>query len=288
MFKSHIKILLSILAIGFTGLFLYLGINSYSMDHMVAQEIETLTQASHQQASAHAFSFNYLAGLPAPVQRYFRYALPENQKTILYAKMKIDSEYKSPAFGNFGVFNAEEYLMAIRPGLVFNAVMWPVPLVWMDVRDKYYNSHAAMQVNLFSGFNMLNELQIPELDMTTLIRWAGEAVLAPTALLPSQFVQWKPVDANSAIAVITDGDKTGQILFHFNERGQITSYTSNDRFDRIGNVYHPSGSITYRDQYADFDQIKIPTEFRISKIQNGVQEEYFRGKVIAVEFITAK
>jgi hypothetical protein len=254
----------------------------------VAQEIETLIHDSHQAASPHSFSYTDLKDLPTPVQRYFRYALPENQKTILNAKMKIESEYKSPAFGNFGVFNANGYLLAVRPGLVFDAVLWPVPPVWMDVRDKYHTGQAAMQVNLFSGFTMVSESQIPELDITTLIRWAGEAVLAPTALLPSAFVQWQPVDEQSAIAVITDGEKTGQILFNFNERGQITSYTSNDRFDRIGNVYRPSSSITYRDQYADFDHIQIPTEFRIIKIQNGVQEEYFRGKVVAVEFITEK
>lgn len=287
MFKSRSKIILSVLALIVAGIVLYLGINSYTMDRMVAQEVETLIQDSTQ-VSAPAFSYADLEGLPAPVQRYFRYALPENQKTILYAKINIESEYKSPAFGNFGAFNATEHLMAFRPGLIFDAVMWPVSMVWMDVRDKYYNGHAGMQINMFSGFNIMTEAQIPELDITTLIRWAGEAILTPTALLPNEFVQWQAVDENHAIALITDGDKTGQILFTFNELGQITSYSSNDRFDRVDDVYTPSASLTYRDQYQEFDHIRIPTEFRVIKILNGVEEEYFRGKIVNIEFVTEK
>lgn len=287
MFKKIIKIVLTALALILAGGFLYLAVNSYSMDTMIAREAETLMQES-QQAAPHTFTYADLEGMPAPVQRYFRYSLPEGQPTIAYAKVTIESEFKSPAFGNFGVFNATEYLMGTRPGLIFDAVMYPFPVVWMDLRDKYYNGHAAMQVNMFSGYNTMTESDIPELDMTTLIRWAGEIVLTPTALLPSDTIQWEAVDDNTAIAVITDGGRTGRIRFTFNEQGQIVSYTSDDRFDRVDNVYQPSASLTYRSGYQTFDGITIPTEFRVLKVLNGEQDEYFRGKVTGIEFVTVK
>ena len=287
MFKSPIKIALSVLALILAAVFLYMAVNSYSMDSMIAKEVETLIQDS-QQAAPHTFTYADLEGLPAPVQRYFRYSLPEGQPTIAYAKVTIESEFKSPAFSNFGVFNATEHLLGTRPGLIFDAVMYPFPVVWMDLRDKYYNGHAAMQINMFSGYNSMTETDIPELDMTTLIRWAGEIVLIPTALLPSETIQWEAVDDNTAIAVITDGGRTGRIRFTFNEQGQIVSYTSDDRFDRIDNVYQPSASLTYRSGYQTIDGITIPTEFRVLKILDGVEDEYFRGKVVDIQFVTVK
>lgn len=55
------------------------------------------------------------------------------------------------------------------------------------------------------------------------MRYFAEAAWYPTALLPSQGVQWHARDDASANATIVDGPITLTLLFRFNEAGVIAS-----------------------------------------------------------------
>ena len=61
----------------------------------------------------------------------------------------------------------------------------------------------------------------PEVAQGELMRFLVEAVWYPTALLPSQGVQWEAVDDTSAKATLKDGATTLTLLFRFNENGLI-------------------------------------------------------------------
>ena len=90
-----------------------------------------------------------------------------------------------------------------------------------------------------------------ELNITPLLRWAGEAVMYPTALLPGEYVRWEPIDEHSAKAIITDGNNTGTYRFYFNDVGEIIRYESDDRYDRIDGKFYKVGSIAYRSHYKE-------------------------------------
>jgi hypothetical protein len=126
---------------------------------------------------------------------------------------------------------------------------------------------------------------VRELNITTLLRWAGEAVMYPTALLPSQYVRWEPVDKNSAKLIITDGNTTGTYHVYFNEVGEIIRYESNDRYDRINGTYHRVGSIAYRSHYREIEGIKVPTQFLDLRIlPDGTHQEFWKGKETAIQY----
>lgn len=59
---------------------------------------------------------------------------------------------------------------------------------------------------------MLYEIDfVKELDQDMLMRFIGNSPLFPTALLPSDYVRWEPVDEHSAKLVVHDGNNTGVV-----------------------------------------------------------------------------
>lgn len=278
------KICLSILGVIVLGIFIFLIVNSSSMNRMVNSEVDELISEA-KNAKGRTFSYKDIEGLPDPVQRYFRYALKDGQKYIRFARMKAVGEFRRPGQERWTRATVSEYFTTEPPGLIFDAVMKQNRVLWFDVRDKYHHGKAGMFVNVFSGFNVLDESDVRELNITTLLRWAGEAVMFPTALLPSEYIRWEPIDKNSAKAIITDGNNTGTYRFYFNDVGEIVRYESDDRYDRIEGRFQKVRSIAHRSHYKEIDGIRVPTKFLIVRIlPDGTHEEFWKGEVTDIQF----
>ena len=268
------------------GILILLTINAHSMNAMVKKEITTLI-AEAEQTEVKTFSYTMLAGLPEPVQRYFRYVLKDGQEYIRFVKMKAVGDFRPPAMpDDWNMFiTTQTYVTTARPGFIFDAVIKPNAVVWFDARDKYVHGKGGMHVNLLSGFNVIKEDDLKELNVTSLLRWAGEAVMYPTALLPSEYVQWMEIDQHSAKAVISEGGNTGEYRFYFNDVGEIIRYESDDRYDRIDGEFQKVGSVAYRSDYKEVDGIKVPTTFLIARIlPDGRHEEFWKGKITDIQF----
>jgi hypothetical protein len=92
-----------------------------------------------------------------------------------------------------------------------------------------------------------------ELDEAELVRWLAEVPLFPTALLPSKNFQREQIDSNSAKDIVKDRDLTVDVIFHFNEKGEIVQMTS-DRYRAVDNSYSKDKWVGY---YRDFIQQSI-------------------------------
>ncbi|UCE35466.1 MAG: hypothetical protein JSV40_06090, partial [Deltaproteobacteria bacterium] len=90
-----VKVCLSILGVIVLGIFIFLIVNSSSMNRMVNSEIDELISEA-KNAKDRTFSYKDIEGLPDPVQRYFRYALKDGQKYIRLARMKAVGEFRRP------------------------------------------------------------------------------------------------------------------------------------------------------------------------------------------------
>jgi hypothetical protein len=281
--KRVIKIGSAVICIFIFGILLFVIINSYSMSRMVENEIEELISAA-KNTGVMTYSLKDIENLPAPVQRYFRYVLKDGQEYVRFVRMKAEGQFRRPGQEEWTEMNTRQYFIAKPPGMIFDAVMKHGP-VWFDIRDKYWRSKGGMFVNMLSGFNVLKEDDIKELNETSFLRWIGEAVMFPTALLPSEYMKWKPIDRNSAEAVITDGNNTGTYRFYFNDAGEIVRYESDDRYDRIDGKFQRVGSVAVRSHYKEINGVRVPTKFLITRIlPDGTHEEFWKGEVTDIQF----
>ncbi len=253
------------------------------MNRMVENEIEELI-SSAENTGVMTYSLEDIENLPAPVQRYFRYVLKDGQEYIRFVRMKAVGQFRRPRQKEWTQMNTRQYFTAKPPGMIFDAVMKQGPL-WFDIRDKYWRSKGGMFVNMLSGFNVLKEDDIKELNETSFLRWVGEAVMFPTALLPGEYMKWKPIDTNSAEFAVADGNNAGIYKFYFNDTGEIVKYESDSRYDKIDGKFQKVGSFAIRSHYKELNGIKVPTKFLITRIlPDGTHEEFWKGQVTDVSY----
>jgi len=286
--KKVVKSSLAVLGVIVLGVFVFLITNSISMDRMVDSEIkEFISEAKNSEIKI--FLYRDLEGLPEPVQRYFRYALQDGQEYIRFAKMEMSAKFRRPNEQKMSDMTADQYFTTERPGLLFVARLHNYPFwgVWVDVRDGYQHGKGKMQVNLVSGFNVLDERDVKELDHTMFLRFMGQAMMCPTALLPSDYVQWEPVDENSARIVVANGDNSGTSLVYFDEGGAITKWVTEGRYEKVGDAYRQVGTIGHHSNYQEIDDIKVPTRVVVERVlSDGTREVFLDGEIQDIQFNT--
>jgi hypothetical protein len=251
--------------------------NHSSFRAQADKEIEALYSSSGSLADK-TYHPSQLEGLPEPVQRYFRYSLKDGQRYTSYVRLRQGGFFRPDPALDFLPIEAEEYFSVEKPGYVWYTEMRPVQYVWLAARDIYFQARGNALIKLFSGV-ALADSRGNETDQGAMIRWLGEAVWFPTALLPSERIRWEELDNNSAKAFFTDGGRTVVGVFHFNEKGEITSFTA-DRF--MGKSLEK-----FEGRYAaykEFYRIKIPRQVEATWHLKTGNYTYYRFNVTEIDY----
>ena len=252
--KRAIFILAALIIIIILSIF----ISKYLFYKKIDNEIKKLSREGSETQSE-SFHFSDLEGLPEPVQRYFRYALKDGQEYIKFARLKQIGEFRMKENQPWMPIKAEQYFSTQNPAFLWQVHLKMNPLIWIDGRDMYYQGRGNMLIKILSTINVVNATG-REMDISSLIRFLAEAVWFPTALLPSEHIEWKVIDSNSAQVIIKDGEYTASGIYTFNESGEIIKFVSNDRYMEVNGKYFKEKWSGYFRNYREFNGMKIPTE----------------------------
>jgi hypothetical protein len=163
-----------------------------------------------------------LDGLPAPVVRYFQYALVPGQPLIRTARVRHTGQFRAGLDRPWGAFRSSQLFTVARPGFVWDARIRMAPMATAYVRDSYVDGRGSMRAGLAGLVTMVDQSDTPSLNSGALHRYLLESPWFPTALLPSQGVRWEEVDPFTARAHLSDGGITVSMDVHFDEVGRIT------------------------------------------------------------------
>lgn len=185
------------------------------------------------------FDARELEGLPAPVRRYFRAVLKEGQPIIAAAaidmagtiNMSATAAQWKPFTSHQRVINAAS---GARPGFLWHAQVDVFPGVPARVEDSYIAGQGRLIAKLFGLFTVAEAQDGGEQARGELMRYFAEMPWYPTALLPSQGVQWQAVDDASATATFVDGPISLTLLFRFDEAGFIAAVRAESRGAGVG------------------------------------------------------
>ena len=120
-------------------------------------------------------------------------------------------------------FISTQRVVTRRPGFDWDGRIAIVPGLTVRVHDAYIAGEGVLHASLLGLVSMVNLRGTPEMAQGELMRFLAEAPWYPTALLPSQGVQWVAVDDTSAEAALQDGEITVTLLFRFDEDSLIES-----------------------------------------------------------------
>ena len=223
-----------------------------------------------------------LINLPAPVQRYARYACVLGQEAIKFANLNHTGFFRTSPTETFKPINGEEFFITQSPGFIWkgNMKMKGLPVA---IRDRYWNGEGNMLVQALWTFPLVNETG-KEINVSSLLRYLMEAVWIPTALLGDN-IQWETIDENTAKATITDKDISGSVIFSFNVDGAITSAITYDRYRTEGDQQIRLPWKANMREYKEINGFKVPTKANVAWEIDGEEFVYAKFLITNIDFI---
>ncbi len=223
--------------------------------------------------------------LPAPVQRYFRLVLKEGAPVIEHAFLLQSGGFRvSPDTEAWSQMEAEQYF-SVRPrAFVWNASIAMMPGLSIKVCDSYVAGRGKMRGKVMSLVTLIDTPRASELDEGALQRYLAEAVWFPTALLPSQGVQWEALDAERSKATLSDANSTVSLEFTFNEKGEIVSVYAPNRYREVSGKYEATPWRGRYFDYIDVDGYRIPSKAEVEWQLNEQVYPYWRATVSQVKY----
>lgn len=229
-----------------------------------------------------------LADLPAPVARYFAFAVPDGQRRIRVARVHWAGDMRLQPVAEWSPFTAEQRFTVSPPGFVWDARVRMMPLIPVRVRDSYIAGEGQMLGRIGGVVNVVNEGGTREMAASALVRWLGEAAWFPTALLPGGGVTWQPVDDSAARATITDGAIRVSGDFRFAPSGEMTAMTA----VRYRDVNGTGVETPFEGRYHGFERrqgVMVPKSAEVAWLLPEGRFAYWRGRPtdIAYDFAMA-
>ena len=180
-----------------------------------------------------------LEGLPAPVQCYFRAVLKDGQPIVSAVTIEMAGTINMSATAEqWKPFTSKQRVVTSHAGsgagFIWDAKISMLPGIKIHVVDSYIAGKGLVQAAMLGLFTVAEMSGGGEMARGEFMRFFAETPWYPTALLPSQGVQWAAVDEHSANASINDGPLTLILLFHFNDIGLIDSVRAEARGGMVG------------------------------------------------------
>jgi hypothetical protein len=199
--------------------------------------VEKLKQSALA-GEAKTVSFKDFENLPAPVARYFRFALREGQPIIKTALIRHAGEFNLN--DRWIPFESEQHFSRNPPAFVCDAKMRTNPLMSVRVRDGYQNGQGSMRAKIYGLLTVISaDGNDEKLAAGALQKYLAESVWQPTALLPSENLQWKAINDRRALATLTDAAGAVFLEFEFSQSGDVAGIFSPARFKEVNGEYKP-------------------------------------------------
>jgi hypothetical protein len=248
-------------------------------------DLTALLDAGRSAPAIRRYDAAELAGLPAPVQRYFRAVLTDDQRIITGAMMTQAGMFNMSATADqWKPFTATQTVATRRAGFVWNATITLFPGVPVRVLDAYVAGQGTLRPSILGLYSMGDIIGDGEIARGELMRFFAEAVWYPTALLPSQGVVWDAVDAASAKATLTDGPISLTMLFRFGADDLIASIHADARGGTVDGVAVMMPWECRMSNYQTRNGMRVPLTGEVAYITAQGEKPYFRGTIQQITY----
>jgi hypothetical protein len=220
------------------------------------------------------FTYEQLAGLPEPVQRYFKYAMKEGQPYISYVRLQHNGQFKTAPEKDWIDIKGHQYFTLASPGFI-----WKGMTTLFTADDRYVNGQGRLTVKLLSLFKIVDG-KGPQFDEGELQRWLAENFWFPTNLLPNEHMRWESVDEATARLIFEYKEMSLTMNVSFNEKGELITIAC-QRYMGEDNLQKWQG---YASEYEERNGIMIPTFIEAVWALDSGDYSYARFKIKTIEY----
>jgi hypothetical protein len=221
--------------------------------------------------------------LPLPVQAYLRGVGvigkpgPQNFRATFVGQMQRDTS------GGWMDIRAQQYDFFDDPKRVFyiESSMFGIPF---DGLHLYAGPNATMQIRVGSLFQVVDARGAEMNKGETVTLFNDMCLLAPASLIDAT-IAWESVDSLTVRARFTNAGNTITALLFFNRVGELTDFSSEDRFQSLdGKTYQNYRWSTPVEAYKDFQGYRLASKAEAIWHPAGGDLVYAKFNLIELEY----
>ncbi len=198
-----------------------------------------------------------IAGLPEPVQRWLRSSNVVGNEPVRTMRLRQEGRFRQNEGGRWMDYEAVEFFSVDPPAFVWRASFNFAGVPFLEVRDSYREGKGETAVRLAFSIPVGTE-RGPEVDQGDLLRFLNETMWFPSAAL-SDYIEWEPVDANSARATMSYAGVTASAVFEFDGDGRLVNMSA-DRYGKFDGEFSMERWMTPLHEHAEFEGVRVPTK----------------------------
>ncbi len=196
--------------------------------------------------------------LPAPVQKYLHYVGAVGKPKVHNVRASFMGEMKRKIDSDWLEISAQQYEFYGDNARLFyiESSMYGIPF---DGLHKYVGDSATMQIAIASLFQIVDAKGEKMTRGETVTLFNDMCLLAPATLIDSS-IRWEIIDSLTVKAAFTNRNQTISAILFFNQTGELTNFSSDDRYlSEDGETYYNYQWTTPVKAYKEFTGRKIPT-----------------------------
>ena len=251
--------------------------------------LERLEAGRLPPAPTHFDAARELPGLPAPVQRFFRHVLRDGQPLVAAATVEHRGRFNlGESSDRWKPFSSRQRVVTRRPGFVWDGRVQLLPGLNVCVHDAYVGGEGLLKPALLGLFTLMELRGTEAVAQGELMRYFAEAAWYPTALLPSQGVQWAPVDEHSARATLVDGNLSLTLSFHFARDGAMQRVHAEARGRTVGGQVVMTPWEGVWSEVQEREGMRVPIRGEVAWLTPQGRKPYWRGTITALHYAFAR
>ena len=253
------------------------------------QELRARLDAARAPIRPQIVDFRELEGLPAPVQRYFRAVLEDEQPMVAGVRVQHTGTFNmGETTDQWKTFTSDQEVVTQRPGFDWNGRVSMLPGLPVRVHDAYVAGEGTLHASLLGLFTVVDMRGTGDVAEGELMRFFAEAAWYPTALLPSQGVRWEAVDDHSAYATLEEGDISITMLFTFSKEGLIDTIRAEARGQAVGGEVIPTPWPGRFWNYHERGGMRVPLDGEVAWLLPEGEKPYWRGHITEIRYQSAR
>jgi hypothetical protein len=243
-------------------------------------------ESSRERAPQATVDLRELDGLPPPVARHLRQALPEGATLIRAVDVVHRGTFNMGQAGEqWRPFTSRQRVVTRRPGFVWDARISMGPGVAVHVHDAYVDGEGILEPAILGLYSLMQlRDRGGEVARGELMRFFAEAAWYPTALLPSQGVRWEPIDDTHARGTLVDGPLTLPMTFGFGADGLLASMRVEDRGRTVDGTVVPTPWEGRMSNYQRRDGYLVPLDGEVAWLTPQGRLPYWRGTITDITY----
>jgi hypothetical protein len=258
---------------------------AWRWSRLTSDLVARLEAARSAPTPAHYDEARELAGLPPPVQRFFKATLKNGAPIVAATTVRHQGTFNlSEGSEQWKPFTSTQHVVTRRPGFVWDGRVSMVPGLAVHVHDAYVAGEGILHPAIGGLFTLVDLRGGGDVAQGELMRFFAEAAWYPTALLPSQGVRWDAVDDGSAKATLSDGSITLTLLFRFTKDGDMASVRAESRGRTVQGRVTPTPWEGQWSRHAERDGMRVPLSGEVAWLTPEGRRPYWRGTITELRY----